>query len=338
MLLPDSKTELVRRGNKVVYDLGDKIVKVFNETKPVSDVFNEALNLARINECGIRSPKALEVSQLENANGWALVTEKVPGTTLAEKMTAEPQRFGEYLEMFVDLQIEIHGYTSPLLNRQRDKFARMIDSLDQLNATTRYNLQERLDGMTKEFKVCHGDFNPSNVIVGDDGQLYVCDWAHATQGSPAADVATTYLLFALNSKDQAEAYLELYCDRADMPMQVVRQWTSIVAASELARKRNVNDEFLKNWIDVVDGQLYVCDWAHATQGSPAADVATTYLLFALNSKDQAEAYLELYCDRADMPMQVVRQWTSIVAASELARKRNVNDEFLKNWIDVVDYQ
>ena len=43
-------------------------------------------------------------------------------------------------------------------------------------------------------------------------------------------------------------------------------------------------------------------------------------------------------DRADMPMQVVRQWTSIVAASELARKRNVNDEFLKNWIDVVDYQ
>ena len=143
---------------------------------------------------------------------------------------------------------------SPLLNRQRDKFARMIDSLDQLNATTRYNLQERLDGMTKEFKVCHGDFNPSNVIVGDDGQLYVCDWAHATQGSPAADVATTYLLFALNSKDQAEAYLELYCDRADMPMQVVRQWTSIVAASELARKRNVNDEFLKNWIDVVDYQ------------------------------------------------------------------------------------
>ena len=25
MLLPDSKTELVRRGNKVVYDLGDKL-------------------------------------------------------------------------------------------------------------------------------------------------------------------------------------------------------------------------------------------------------------------------------------------------------------------------
>lgn len=255
MILPDSKIELARRGNKVVYDLGDRIVKVFNESKPVSDVFNEALNLARINEAGIRSPKALEVAQVDDAAyGWALVTSKVPGTTLGEKMDAEPQRFGEYLEQFVDLQIEIHGYTAPLLNRQADKYARMINSIDEINATTRYNLLERLDGMKKDNKVCHGDFNPTNVIVGDDGQLYVCDWAHATQGAPAADVAMSYLLFALKSKEQAEAYLELYCDHADMPQQIVRAWMSIVAASELARKRATDKEFLMSWIDVVDYQ------------------------------------------------------------------------------------
>ncbi|OUP10113.1 aminoglycoside phosphotransferase family protein [Collinsella sp. An2] len=255
MILPDSKTELVRRGNKVVYDLGDKIAKVFNETKPVSDVFNEALNLARINECGIRSPKALEVTEVEgDESGWALITSKIPGTTLAEKMEAEPQRFGEYLEQFVDLQIEIHHHTSPLLNRQRDKYARMIGGLESINATQRYNLMERLDGMKKEFQVCHGDFNPTNVIVADDGELAVCDWAHATQGSPAADVAMTYLLFALNSKEQAEAYLDLYCERADMPKQVVRQWMPIVAASELARKRDLEESFLMSWIDVFDYQ------------------------------------------------------------------------------------
>ena len=172
MILPETKTELVRRGNKVVYDLGDKIAKVFNETKPVSDVFNEALNLARINECGIRSPKALEVTKLEGDEaGWALITTKVPGVTLAEKIEAEPQRFGEYLEQFVDLQIEIHGYTSPLLNRQGDKYARMINSLEAINATTRYNLLERLDGLKKGSAVCHGDFNPSNVSESEDGTL-----------------------------------------------------------------------------------------------------------------------------------------------------------------------
>lgn len=254
MILPDTKVEVARRGNKVVYDLGDRIVKVFNETKPVSDVFNEALNLARINECGIRSPKALEVAQVDEG-GWALVTTKVPGVTLAEKMAAEPARFYEYLEQFVDLQIEIHSFRSPLLNRQRDKYARMINQLDQLNASTRYDLLQRLDGMKIETNVCHGDFNPSNVIVGDDGKLYVCDWAHATQGAPAADAAMTYLLFALEDKQQADAYLELYCNRADEPIQIVRSYMSIVAASELARKRGgANDEFLMSCIDVFDYQ------------------------------------------------------------------------------------
>ncbi len=253
MILPDTKVELARRGNKVVYDLGDRIAKVFNEAKPVSDVFNEALNLARINETGIRSPRALEVAEVEgDAYGWALITTKVPGVTLAEKMDAEPQRFGEYLEQFVDLQIEVHGYTCTLLNRQYDKYARMINSLEQINATTRYNLLERLNGLKSTGSVCHGDFNPTNVIVSDDGQLSICDWAHATQGAPAADVAMTYLLFALHSKEQADAYLELYCDRADMPQQIVRQWTSIVAASELARNRKSDEEFLMSWIDVVD--------------------------------------------------------------------------------------
>ena len=253
MKLPESKVEVVERGNKVVYDLGDTMVKVFNETKPVSDVFNEALNLARINECGIRSPKVLEVAQTEDG-GWAMKTEKVPGETLADKMVAEPGHYHEYLEHFVDLLIEIHGYRHQQLNRQKDKYARMIKGLEQIDETTRYNLLERLNGMKKDTSVCHGDFNPTNVIVGEDGQLYVCDWAHATQGEPAADAAMTYLLFALSDKQQAEAFLELYCERSGTPVADVHKWMPVVAASELARKRGKNDEELMNWVSVMDYQ------------------------------------------------------------------------------------
>lgn len=251
MQLPDSKQLIVEHCNKKVYDLGTQIVKVFNADKPASDVLNEALNLARVTESGVKTPHVVEVSQVEGA-GWALVTEKVPGVTLEQKMEEDPSRFYEYLEQFVDLQISIHQLHNQLLPRQKDKYGRMIDSLDGLNATTRYNLQERLNGMRRHRRICHGDFNPSNVIVSEDGTLSVCDWAHATQGSPAADAAMTYLLFAMKDQQQAEAYLELYCDRADEPMQVVRQWMSIVAASELARKRGDQKEFLMRWIDVVD--------------------------------------------------------------------------------------
>ena len=46
-------------------------------------------------------------------------------------------------------------------------------------------------------KVCHGDFNPSNVIVAKNGKMSVVDWAHATQGNASADAAMTYLLFGI---------------------------------------------------------------------------------------------------------------------------------------------
>ena len=242
---------IAERENKKIYRDGAKAIKVFAEGYSKADILNEALNTARVEETGLPIPKLLAV---DTVNGqWAITTEFIEGDTLAALMAAHPEKEDEYLNLFVDIQMKVHACTCPMLNSLTEKMQRKISATD-LDATTRYELHTRLASMHVHKKVCHGDFNPSNVIVGDDGQLYVCDWAHATQGSPAADVATTYLLFALNSKDQAEAYLELYCDRADMPMQVVRQWTSIVAASELARKRNVNDEFLKNWIDVVDYQ------------------------------------------------------------------------------------
>ncbi len=246
--------QIVQRGNKAVFVDGENIVKVFNDTKPVSDVFNEALNLARVNEAGISTPEPVSVARVDGS--WALTTTYVPGRTLAELMAEDPDQLDRYLAMFVDFQIDIHSHRAPLLQHQKDKYARMIASLtDVLDATTRYELEMRLDGMPNEVSVCHGDFNPTNVIVGDDGKLYACDWAHATQGSGAAGAAISYLLFEIDDHEMARRYLDLYCKKSDTPKQVVRNWKSIVAAAELSRRREESaKDFLLRWIDVVDYQ------------------------------------------------------------------------------------
>ena len=44
------------RNNKTIYRDGDKCVKVFNENYSKSDVLNEALNQARIEETGLNIP------------------------------------------------------------------------------------------------------------------------------------------------------------------------------------------------------------------------------------------------------------------------------------------
>ena len=88
----------------------------------------------------------------------------------------------------------------------------------ELDATTRYDLHTRLDGMPKHNKVCHGDLNPSNIIITSDNMPYIIDWAHVTQGNASADAARTYLLFWLSGDiEGARVYLDLFCKKSQIP-------------------------------------------------------------------------------------------------------------------------
>ena len=163
-----------------------------------------------------------------------------------------PDKKHEYLELFVNLQIEVQSKTCPLLNRLKDKMNRKISEAD-LDATTRYDLHTRLEGMPKHNKLCHGDFNPSNVIIADDGTAYVIDWSHATQGNASADVARTYLLFWLNGDiDGANEYLDLFCEKTNTKKQYVQKWMPIVAASQSVKGNEKEREFLHSWVRVFD--------------------------------------------------------------------------------------
>ena len=238
------------RNTKTVYHDGDKCIKVFNENFSKSDVLNEALNQARIEELGLRIPKILEVSMVDGK--WAIVSQFIKGKTLSQLMKEEPNKKDEYIDMLVDLQLEVQSKTCPLLNKLKDKMNYKIMATD-LDATTRYDLHTRLEGMPKHNKVCHGDFCPSNVIVTDDGTPYILDWAHATQGNASADAATTYLTFVLRyDKAMADEYLKLFCQKSKTAMQYVQKWMPIVAASHLLNSNETEKELLLNWVNVVE--------------------------------------------------------------------------------------
>lgn len=248
----ENKELIVKRPYKEVYKCEDAIVKVFEESHPKSDVFNEALITARIEETGLDIPKVKEVFQVDKK--WAIAIEYKDGKTLEEMMESDKKNLEKYMEDFVDLQLEIHKKTSPLLKGMKDKLVRQINSLKELDATNRYELLTRLESMPKHNKVCHGDFNPSNVIVGKNGKMTVVDWAHATQGNASADAAMTYLLFALKDQDTADLYMKLFCKKSDTPRQYVQQWLPIVAAAQLTKDNELEKEFLMKWIDIIEYQ------------------------------------------------------------------------------------
>ncbi len=238
------------RNNKTIYRDGDVCVKVFNSDYSKADVLNEALNQARIEETGLNIPKVLEVTMVDGK--WAIVSEYIKGKTLAALMEENEEKKSEYLELLVDLQLEVQSKTCPLLNKLKDKMSRKI-SESSLDATNKYELHTRLEGMPKHKKVCHGDFNPSNIIIAEDGTPYILDWSHATQGNASADAARTYLLFWLSGDiNGAKEYLELFCKKSDTAMQYVQKWMPIVAASQSVKGNEKEREFLLSWANVVD--------------------------------------------------------------------------------------
>ncbi len=238
------------RPQKKIYRDGTNSIKVFDENYSKADILNEALNQARVEETGLNMPKVREVTMIEGK--WAIISDYIEGTTIAELMEKHPEKIDEYLELFVNVQMSIHTNKCPLLTKLKDKMNRKISSTS-LDATTRYELHTRLESMPKHNKLCHGDLDPSNVIIAGDGTPYIIDWAHATQGNAAADAARTYLLFCLAGKDELAAkYLDLYCKMSDTAKQYIQKWLPIVAASQSVKGKPEEKDLLFKWASVVE--------------------------------------------------------------------------------------
>ena len=241
---------IAERTSKTIYFDGDRCIKVCGEGFSKADVLNEALNQARIEETGLNIPKILEVTTVDGK--WTIVSEFIKGKTLAQLMEENKDKKEEYLRLLVDLQMDIHSKTCPQLSKLKDKMTVKIIQSD-LDAITRYDLHTRLEAMPKHDKLCHGDLDPSNIIITEDGTPYILDWSHATQGNASADAARTYLLFWLKGDiDGAKKYLDLFCEKSNTEKKYVQKWMPIVAASQSVMGNAKEREFLLSWVNAAD--------------------------------------------------------------------------------------
>lgn len=243
---------LAQRNTKTVYKDNNKTIKLFIENYSKADILNEALNQARVEEgTDLNIPKLLEVSKIQDR--WAIVLEHIEGTPLDVLMKQNPEKQDEYLNLFVKIQLEVLSKQVPLLNRVKDKFRRKLTEATNIDENTRYELLQRLEGMKNHAKLCHGDFNPSNIIIKENGEYYIIDWAHATQGNASADAARTFLIFSMQGETElAEKYLNLFSKESNIEMSYIQRWIPIVAATQMTKGKEEEQEFLKKWTDIID--------------------------------------------------------------------------------------
>ena len=240
---------VAKRKSKTIYRDGNELVKLFDETYSVANVLNEALNQARIEETGLNIPRLQEVSKIDGK--WSISMDFIEGKTLEQLISENPGKIDEYLNVFVDTQVEMHTKRSTLLRKLHDKMVDKIDGTD-LDETVKFDLKSRLSGFEKHNKVLHGDFQLSNVIIDNSGRPFIVDWSHATQGNASADVAMSYLLMKMDKRDElAEKYLDLFCQKTNTDKHYVQTWVPIVAGAHLKKCKPENKEMLEGFINVV---------------------------------------------------------------------------------------
>ena len=241
---------IAKRPHKTILREGNKCIKVFDSSYSKVDVLNEALNQARVEETGLNIPAVLEVGVTDGK--WSITSEFIEGKTLERMMEEDPGSISEYIEKLADIQMDILSRRCPHLNRLKEKMHRKIAQAE-LDENTRYDLQTRLEGMPYHKKLCHGDLDPSNVIITPSGEAYILDWAHVTSGNASADAARTYLLFMLAGKErEANLYLDAFCGKNGIKKSYVQSWMPIVAASQSVKGKEEERAILLRWAGVVD--------------------------------------------------------------------------------------
>lgn len=232
-----------------VYREDNQAIKVFEPGYSKVDVLLESLNTARVELTGLNLPIIHSISTVDN--NWAITMNYIEGPTLAQLIKDNPEKTETYLIKMVEHQLTIQSKKCPLLNKMKDKLRNQIQSLTCIDDIKKYELLTRLDGMPNHDKLCHGDFNPRNIIVQGDN-FYTLDWIHATQGNASADVARSYLLFSLYNNSIANMYMDIFCQMSDTRKSYVQQWLPIVAAAQLTKQKPEETELLMKWLDVVD--------------------------------------------------------------------------------------
>lgn len=228
----DADRIIAIRTDKIVYRDGNSVLKVFDPSYSTADIFNEALNQARIEETGFPVPKIMEILKLDGR--WAIRREYAEGITLQRLMQEQPQGRESFLDLFTQVQGTIFALKARQLNRQKHKLAQRI-SRAPIPEERRERLMETLFTLPDGAATLHGDFIPSNLVLLPQGGYCVLDWTHVTEGNEHEDVARTYLqLLRRFDEGTAERYLALYLSKSGARRADVFAWMALATVALLA--------------------------------------------------------------------------------------------------------
>lgn len=214
-----------------IYLHGNQIVKVFHDYFPQGEAVKEAAKQEAARTSGLRVPRVINVTRIDE--NPAIIMEYVKGQTLGDMVMENKQMAEYYMNISVDNQLSIHNIKLNSTESMVTKLERQIRSAQLLSESEKTHQISKLNKMSFDERLCHGDYHLFNLILSGDN-IYVIDWVDSSMGDIRADVCRTYLLYSQFDKDIAEIYLNLYSEKSGIQKQEIMEWASIIAGARLS--------------------------------------------------------------------------------------------------------
>jgi aminoglycoside phosphotransferase (APT) family kinase protein len=215
-----------------IYLYEDKIFKVFNDYLPKTESLYEANKQRLVYSHGLNVPKVLDVTEIDGKQ--AIIMEYSNGRTIGDILSENMDQAEHFMGVSVDIQRKIHRVVADSLEPMIEKLRRQIKMTTKLKERHKTLLIQKLESMTFENRLCHGDFHLFNLIISDNDQVTIIDWVDSSVGDIRADIYRTYLLYSQFSVELAEMYLRLYLEKSGLSKEEVFQWAPIIAGARLS--------------------------------------------------------------------------------------------------------
>lgn len=230
-----------------VFAWGDEhILKLYRAGWGAENAQHEFEVVKAVEQANIAAPRAIE--QITHEGRYGIVYERATGITMGDAVRKVIYRFRMYARKMASLHAEMHQADCAQLPSQRSRIIR-----------NHPHLLTHLENLPDTCKICHGDFHMENILW--DGEKFtIIDWNDATCGTPAADVARSYLLFWLDEKSHnwfirqiirmiRNTYLNHYCELTNTNKADILAWMPIVATIRLTENIPNERELLMKWIN-----------------------------------------------------------------------------------------
>lgn len=234
-----------RTAEILTYDQ-DRVLKLYRSYIPVAFVEAEFKISMSVYHAGIASPEPFEIIDYDGRKG--IVYQRVSGKTMLKSISEKPWSVGKEAVRMARVHHNIHEQSVSGLPKQKEILTERIEQAPILSLQEKEKIIEYLSSLREDSKLCHGDFHPDNIILGD--REWIIDWMTGMVGNPAGDVARTVLLLRLGTmpdeiprvikymisrirKQLLNRYLIAYNKESKLNNQEINQWIVPVAAARL---------------------------------------------------------------------------------------------------------